>query len=134
DLPNSVPDLWPRVRWEVGIGFALLLVGCMGVEALRLGTWAGHLPAGAGGQLGQLLAGALAQLMGHAGSTLLLLAFVVMGSSLFFGFSWLDISVKNGLWIERGFRRLVELKTGYEDRRVGASMSAARPATVESRP
>src|SRR5690606_10088517 len=133
DLPNSVPDLWPRVRWEVGIGFALLLVGCMGVEALRLGTWAGHLPAGAGGQLGQLLAGALAQLMGHAGSTLLLLAFVVMGSSLFFGFSWLDVSEKVGLWIERAWRRLVELKTAYEDRRVGATKTAERQEKVETR-
>ena len=132
-LPNTVPELLPRVRWEVGIGFVLLFLGCMGIEALRLGSWAGHLPAGAGGQLGQLLAQGLAQLMGHAGSTLLLLAFIVMGSSLFFGFSWLDISEKVGLWIERGLRRLIELKTAYEDRRVGATKTAERQEMVETR-
>src|SRR5690606_5411857 len=81
----------------------------------------------------QLLAGALAQLMGHASSTLLLLAFVVMGSSLFFGFSWLDVSEKVGLWIERAWRRLVELKTAYEDRRVGATKTAERQEMVETR-
>src|SRR5690606_24005288 len=57
-LPNSKgEDPLPRVRWETGIGFTLLFLGCMGSEALffkDLGARLG-LPAGAGGQLGQLL-------------------------------------------------------------------------------
>ncbi|MCQ9616962.1 DNA translocase FtsK 4TM domain-containing protein [Paenalcaligenes niemegkensis] len=39
----------PRVRWEIGIGFFLLLLGCMGFEALQFREWGQNLPAGAGG-------------------------------------------------------------------------------------
>lgn len=132
-LPSRVPELLPRVRWEVGIGFALLFLGCMGVEALRLQGWAGHLPAGAGGQLGQLLAGALARLLGEAGSTLLLLAFIVAGTSLFFGFSWLNVSERVGHALELAWRRLWDLKNAWQDRRVGVTAQAERQEIVETR-
>lgn len=132
-LPSKSPEPLPRVRWEVGIGFALFFLGCMGIEALQLGKWATSLPAGAGGQLGQLLAAGLAQLMGHAGSSLLLLAFVVVGSSLFFGFSWLLVAERVGLVIELGFHKILELKTAREDRRVGVTKTAERKEMVETR-
>ncbi len=132
-LPSRVPELLPRVRWEVGIGYTLLFLGCMGVEALRLRGWGAALPAGAGGQLGQLLAGGLARLMGGAGSTLLLLAFIVMGSSLFFGFSWLNVSERVGHAIELAWRRLWDLKNAWQDRRVGVTAQAERQEIVETR-
>jgi S-DNA-T family DNA segregation ATPase FtsK/SpoIIIE len=132
-LPTKVPEILPRVPWEVGIGFALMFLGCMGVEALRLKVWGAALPAGAGGQLGRLLAGSLAELMGSAGSTLLLLAFIVMGSSLFFGFSWLSVSERVGLGLERGIRRVLDLKNAWQDRRVGVTAQAERQELVETR-
>lgn len=132
-LPSKVPELLPRVRWEVGIGFTLLFLGCMGTEALRLQDWGAALPAGAGGQLGHLLAKILAELAGNAGGTLLLLAFIVMGSSLFFGFSWLNVSERVGLYLELGLRRLMDLKNAWQDRRVGATAQAERQEMVETR-
>jgi len=132
-LPNRVPELLPRVRWEVGIGYTLLFLGCMGIEALRLKAWGAGLPAGAGGQLGRLLADGLAQLLGGAGSTLLLLAFIVMGSSLFFGFSWLNVSERVGYAIELAWRRLWDLKNAWQDRRVGVTAQAERQEIVETR-
>jgi len=132
-LPRRVPELLPRVPWEVGIGFVLLFLGCMGIEALRLQVWGAALPAGAGGQLGRLLAASLASLVGNAGSTLLLLAFIVMGSSLFFGFSWLHVSERIGLALELGVRRVLQLKNAWLDRRVGVTAQAERQEIVETR-
>src|SRR5690606_200313 len=119
--------------WEVGIGYTLLFLGCMGVEAMRLHAWGAALPAGAGGQLGQLLASGLAHLMGGAGSTLLLLAFIVVGSSLFFGFSWLNVSERVGYGLELVWRRLRDLKNAWQDRRVGVTAQAERQEIVETR-
>ncbi|MDN5844523.1 MAG: DNA translocase FtsK, partial [Alcaligenaceae bacterium] len=70
---------------------------------------------------------------GYAGSSLLLLAFIVVGSSLFLGFSWLNVSERVGLAIELGVRKVLELKTAREDRRVGATKSAERKEMVETR-
>src|SRR5690606_23541952 len=67
-LPNKEEPL-PRVKWEVGIGFFLLFVGAMGTEALQFKTLGAQLPAGAGGQLGQLLAGGMSLAMGATGCT-----------------------------------------------------------------
>jgi S-DNA-T family DNA segregation ATPase FtsK/SpoIIIE len=132
-LPTRVPELLPRVRWEVGIGFTLLFLGCMGIESLRLQSWGVTLPAGAGGQLGHLLAAGLAQVAGQAGGTLLLLAFIIIGSSLFFGFSWLNVSERVGLGIELFFRRLLDWKNALQDRRAGKTATAERQEIVETR-
>jgi len=132
-LPGAVPDTLPRVRWESGLGFVLLFVGCMGIEALRLPVWGSGFPAGAGGQLGQLLAWALADLLGRAGGTLLLLALIVMGASLFFGFSWLVLCERLGFVLERAWMRLLEFKNARQDRKVGAVAQAERKESVETR-
>jgi S-DNA-T family DNA segregation ATPase FtsK/SpoIIIE len=133
-LPTKVPELLPRVPWEVGIGFALLFIGCMGLEALRLQgwSWGASLPAGSGGQLGRLLAVALPEVLGNPGSTLLLLAFVIMGSSLFFGFSWLNVSERIGYALEFSLRSLRNLTNAWQDRRVGVTAQAERKELVES--
>src|SRR5690554_498564 len=120
----------PRVHWEVAIGFFLLFVGAMGTEALQMNSLGTHLPAGSGGQLGQLLAQGMASLLGFTGATLLLLVFVAVGASLFFGFSWLTVSERVGLTIEKTFRRLLELKAAREDRKVGQTKKAERDEIV----
>src|SRR5690606_31439127 len=123
-------DVLPRVRWELGIGFFMLFIGCMGIEALHLRQLGAELPAGAGGQLGRLLADFLAASFGLAGCTLGLLVLVAVGASLFFGFSWLHVAEKVGLYVEKGFQRLVELKAARDDRRVGQVSKAKREETV----
>src|SRR5690606_34425478 len=120
----------PRLHWEVGIGFFLLSIGAMGTEALQMKQCGAHLPAGAGGQLGQLLASGMALAMGTTGCTILLLVFVAVGASLFFGFSWLHLSERVGLAIEQSIRRVIDFKTARDDRKVGQVKKAERDETV----
>ncbi len=131
-LPKPKEETLPRVHWEIGIGFALLFLGVMGLEALQFQQTGAQasLPAGAGGQLGRLLADFLAASLGATGCTLLLLALVAIGASLFFGFSWLNVSERVGLFIEKSVRRLLELKAAYEDRKVGQVSKAERNVSV----
>ena len=130
---TTPPEILPRVRWETGIGFTMLLIGCMGIEALHLRGLGSALPAGAGGQLGKLLAESLSSAFGLAGCTLGMLVLAAVGASLFFGFSWLHVAERVGAFVERGFRRLIELKVARDDRRVGEASKAKREETVGAR-
>jgi len=119
------PEPLPRVHWEQGVGFFLLFAGSLGLEALRLRSLGMHLPgvtghsSGAGGVIGQLLAGWLSRVLGFDGGTLVLLVLVVVGLSLFFAFSWLDVAERVGGWLEQGLRAIVNAYTARQDRRVG---------------
>jgi S-DNA-T family DNA segregation ATPase FtsK/SpoIIIE len=131
-LPGK-EDVLPRVHWEVALGFVLLLLGVMGIGALQFRLTGQALPAGAGGQLGRLLAQFMSYSLGSTGCTLLLIVMVAVGASLFFGFSWLHVSERVGYAIEKGARRLVDLKTAREDRKVGQVRQAEREEIVEAR-
>jgi len=131
--PDTKSEALPRVHWEVGIGFAVLFIGAMGIEALQFQHVGGHLPGGAGGELGKLLAGAMSQAFGVTGCTLLLLVFMAVGASLFFGFSWLHVAERVGVAIEKTVRRLFELKAAREDRKVGVAKKAERDEIVVAR-
>ena len=136
---GKAPDMLPRVRWEQGIGFALLLVGSLGLEALRLYSWGMHLPggtdgnSGAGGVIGQMLAGQLRLGVGFTGSTLILLVMLAIGLSLFFSFSWLQVAERVGGWIEGVVRRVRDSYTAREDRRVGAVAKTERTEQVAAK-
>lgn len=123
----------PRIHWEEGVGFALLLAGCMGIEASQMALSGAHLPAGAGGQLGRLLGMLSTSAFGQAGATILLLGMVAVGSSLFLRFSWLTVSEKVGWFLETMVRRLLEARRAREDRRVGVAKKAERAETVVAR-
>jgi S-DNA-T family DNA segregation ATPase FtsK/SpoIIIE len=127
--PEKEPPL-PRVHWEVGIGFFLFFVGIMGLEALQFRHAGSHLPAGAGGQIGQLLAQGMSMAMGNAGCTLLLLVFAAVGASLFFGFSWLHLAERVGAAIEKSIRNLIALREARADRKVGQAKQAERNESV----
>lgn len=99
-LSNHTEDL-PRVKWEVAAGFVLLLISCMGLEAMHRSVSSSVLPAGPGGQLGQLILRLLVTHLGSQGGALLLIAGAAIGASLFFGFSWLNTAEKLGFYIER---------------------------------
>jgi S-DNA-T family DNA segregation ATPase FtsK/SpoIIIE len=129
-LPNHKVETLPRVHWEAGLGFLLLFVGSMGIESLQLRQFGASLPAGAGGQLGKLLAHVMSQSLGATGCTLLLLVFVAVGASLFFGFSWMHVAERLGTALEKSVRRVFELRAAREDRKVGEVKSAERNESV----
>jgi len=129
----SDPDtVLPRLRWEVGVGFFLLLLGAMGLEAILAGQRPLTLPVG-GGQLGQLLVHYVSLPLGGAGCTLLLLALFLIGASLFFGFSWLTVCERVGLLLEIVMQRSVALWVAYQDRKVGQTKRAERSEAVEAK-
>ncbi len=129
-LPSTKTEALPRVHWEIGIGFFLLFIGAMGTEALQLQHLGTHLPSGAGGELGKLLARAMSLTFGTTGCTLLLLVLLAVGASLFFGFSWLHLAERVGLLIEKSIRRVFEFIAAREDRKVGEVKSAERNEMV----
>jgi len=129
-LSSGKIETLPRVHWEAGLGFVLLFVGTMGIESLQMKHLGLSLPAGAGGQLGRLLAHSLSLSLGVTGCTLMLLVFIAIGASLFFGFSWLLVAERVGTALEKTVRRLFELKAAREDRKVGEAKSAERNEVV----
>jgi S-DNA-T family DNA segregation ATPase FtsK/SpoIIIE len=133
---TGAPEPLPRVRWEQGVGFAMLLVGSMGLEALRLYSRGTHLPgsadggSGAGGVIGHTLAEQLADAVGFTGGTLALLVLLAIGLSLFFSFSWLHIAERVGASIERLFRRARQSVDARQDRKLGEVAQAVRTEQV----
>ena len=112
--------------WVQGIGFLVLLLGCTGLEALRLQWVAGDLPQGAGGVVGAGVAGLLQAGLGFTGATLALLAAISLGASLFFDFSWLTVAERTGTFFERLVTRLREHREAQEDRAIGEAAVVER--------
>ncbi|HEY7803564.1 MAG TPA: DNA translocase FtsK 4TM domain-containing protein, partial [Orrella sp.] len=121
-----------RVKWEQGVGFGLVLAGSVGLESLRLGSWGQMLPShtelvsGAGGVIGYAWSSFLNTAVGFTGSTLILIALLVIGLGLFFGFSWLTVCERVGTWIEMGVLKVYRAYQARVDRRAGEAASAER--------
>jgi len=152
DNHDKTPAVLPRVHWEQGVGFVLLLTASIGLEALRLHTLGETLPAardaiggvsggavsgviggaisGAGGVIGQALADAAALGLGFTGGTLALLVSLAVGASLFFSFSWLACAERVGGWLEAAARRTYAAYVARQDRRVGELAKAVRSEQV----
>lgn len=128
-----------RVRWEQGLGFVLLVAGAVGLESLRLASWGTELPgqtagsSGAGGVIGYAWSMLLSHTVGFTGATLILIALIVAGLSLFFGFSWLNVCEALGTWLERGLLGVRNAYQARQDRRVGEVAQAQRHEHVDAR-
>ncbi|MFZ6844176.1 DNA translocase FtsK [Undibacterium sp. RuTC16W] len=111
-------------------GFALLMIGSMGIEYLRMYSLKTPLPRAPGGVLGELLGSAAFNAFGFTGSTLLLLLFFALGLSLYFHVSWLQIAEKIGTGIEGVFSFIQNKYAAREDRRVGQTAAVKREEIV----
>ncbi|MCG7328749.1 DNA translocase FtsK [Achromobacter sp. ACRQX] len=133
---SKQPEVLPRVHWEEGIGFFLLMVGSLGMEALRLASRGTHLPgasetsSGAGGVIGQMLASLIGSSIGFTGATLAFLVMLAIGLSLFFSFSWLAVAERVGSWLEGLVRKMRNSYTARQDRKVGEVAKAVRTEQV----
>ncbi len=126
------PEVLPRVHWEQAVGFVLLLLGSVGLEALRLASWTTDLPAGAGGVIGQLLAGFGSRSFGYTGGTMVLIVMMLVGLSLFFSFSWITVSEWVGRQLEQAWSRLRAGVDAWRDRRAGQRAQAEREQHLEA--
>ncbi len=120
-----------RFAWERWLGFGVLLLGCVGLEWLRLHSLPVTLPLEPGGIVGRVLAGSLLGTLGAVGTTTLLVAMVAAGFTLWSGLSWLTIFERVGLALETTWRAIVGAVVGWRDRRLGAIAANRRTEKVE---
>ena len=113
------------------IGFAALLLSSSALEYLRLYTLKVSLPLVHGGMFGEVLGKSLARGLGFTGATLLLLALIAAGFSLFSGFSWLRFMDWLGERIEGFFQWIRLVWQTRQDRRIGMRATFDRVALVE---
>ncbi len=118
-------------RWLFWLGLVVLLAASSSLEWTRLYRWEQLLPGHAGGVLGYTLGPLSMHWLGFAGSGVLWIALLVVGSALALRFSWLQLADAIG---ER-FDRLRETRQGKrdaeEDRRLGELATRERELVVE---
>jgi S-DNA-T family DNA segregation ATPase FtsK/SpoIIIE len=122
-----------RFAWEKWLGFALLLAGCVAIESARLSGVEADLPFAPGGILGSLLATPLLDALGAVGGTLVLLAMIAGGFSLWSGWSWLSIFERVGAAIEWLALRIVAAVSARKDRRIGEAAASIREEQVQEK-
>jgi DNA segregation ATPase FtsK/SpoIIIE, S-DNA-T family len=98
------------IRWT---GFAIMFVGSVGLEYLRMWSLKVDLPRAPGGVLGQMIGHSANVTFGFTGSTLLLLGLFGLGFSLFFQVSWLAAAERIGEVVEL---TIEWFRLRYEDR------------------
>jgi S-DNA-T family DNA segregation ATPase FtsK/SpoIIIE len=112
------------IRW---LGFAITLAAGCGMATLHFG--AGALPLNAGGIFGDLVGHGLEHIFNFVGATLLLLAALLAGTTLFTGLSWLalmDLTGRAGFAVWELLGRIVD---AWRDRRAQKTQDA--PAEAE---
>ncbi|MFZ2525358.1 MAG: DNA translocase FtsK 4TM domain-containing protein [Candidatus Ferrigenium altingense] len=120
-----------RTWWASIAGFAVLLLASSALEAVRLYTLKAALPLAPGGMLGVLVGDTLTRLLGFTGATLLLLALIATGFSVFSGLSWLRFVDWLGALLETAYQRARLAWQTRQDRRIGAQAMTERVAVVE---
>lgn len=111
-------------------GYLLVLLSSSSMEALRLHGMGWALPDRPGGILGFALGSWLFHGLGFIGATLILLASLAIGLSLFTGISWLELMEKLGGWIEDKARFVFDFWQARQDRKIGESAAQAREQRV----
>ncbi|HMT79183.1 MAG TPA: DNA translocase FtsK 4TM domain-containing protein [Azonexus sp.] len=112
-------------------GFSLLLVASSALEALRFYSIKATLPLAPGGLLGIEAGRVLATQFGYTGSTLLLLAVMAAGWSVFSGMSWLWAFEQLGVLLERGLSFFYGRVDAWRDRQIGKEVAQQREVVVE---
>ncbi|NHZ43383.1 DNA translocase FtsK [Massilia aquatica] len=115
------------IRW---LGFAVLLIGSLGLEFLRMWSLAVQLPRAPGGVLGQLIGHAAHSAFGFTGATLLLLLLFGLGFSLFFHVSWMGVAERIGGAIENAIEWFRLRYQDREDRKQGEVAAVKRDEVV----
>jgi len=115
------------------LGFGLVLLTSAALEALRLYKLPLMLPQGPGGALGEIIGRGFSRLLGFNGATLFLLALFAVGSSLFFGLSWLKLMERIGAGLERVVSALRRRAAERHDRELGEKAQAVREAVVQAK-
>lgn len=138
--PGTEP-VWWQTRLTFWCGMALLLIASTGLEWTRLHRWdqAEYQTAGrmgcatgqAGGALGCLVGNYSQTLLGFNGSGLVYIACWLLGLSLVFRFSWLDLAESIGQRIETLLQARRERREFEQDLALGQAAAMAREEVVQ---
>jgi S-DNA-T family DNA segregation ATPase FtsK/SpoIIIE len=112
-------------------GFAVLMIGSCGMEALRFYTINAALPLAPGGMLGAVVGSSIAAAFGFTGATLILLTLFAIGASLFTGVSWLTVIELIGAALESAYEFMAHSWERRQDRKAGEIATHRREAVVE---
>lgn len=130
--PDAAPPAEPaHPRLLFWLGLALLLASSAALEWTRLYRWETLLPGHAGGVLGYTLGPLSMQWLGFAGSGVLWIVGLVVGSSLALRFSWVQVADAIGERLDGIRERRAERKEEREDRRIGEQAQREREQVVE---
>jgi S-DNA-T family DNA segregation ATPase FtsK/SpoIIIE len=114
-------------------GFLVVLLTSSALEFLRFHGHGAQVPLAPGGLLGMEIGGLTQRYFGFTGGTLLLLALMASGLSLFTGVSWLAVIERVGLCLEQAVAAVQQGWQRWQDRRVGREVAQKREAVVETR-
>jgi len=118
-------------------GFVLFILSATGLAYMHAASPVGAMPAGAGGVVGLQIATPLTEVAGHLGSTLFLLALLLLGLTLFAGISWFRVMDKVGQFTLASTTWLGATVGGMRDwfagRRAKAKREEVRKADSERR-
>jgi S-DNA-T family DNA segregation ATPase FtsK/SpoIIIE len=118
-------------RGSVAVGMVLLLASSTALEWTRLYQLEPQLPGHAGGVLGYTLGPLSMTWLGFAGSGVLWIALLVIGSALALRFSWVRAADSLGAWID-GWRDRRQVRAdAAEDRRIGEQLLREREQEVQ---
>ena len=107
-------------------GFVLFVLAATGLGYLHAVAPAGSMPAGAGGVVGLQIGTPLTEVTGYLGSTLFLLALLLLGLTLFAGISWFRVMDKVGQFTLAAFAWLGTSMAGMRDWFAGRRAKAKR--------
>ncbi|MEN9455746.1 MAG: hypothetical protein RL210_1265 [Pseudomonadota bacterium] len=124
--PTNKPVAFIRIS-----GFLLLLLASCGLESLRMYSMKAALPLAPGGMLGAVVGDWLARVIGFSGATLLMLALIAVGFSVFTGISWLQVMESLGAWLERAYFWSINSYEAWQDRKIGAVAKVVREEKVK---
>jgi S-DNA-T family DNA segregation ATPase FtsK/SpoIIIE len=131
DAHVSAPA-WERPAWMFWGGVALVLAASCSLEWTRLYHWESHLPGGhAGGVIGVTVGRWSMKALGFAGSGVLWIAMLVVGSALALRFSWARAAEGIGRAFDGLRERRLERMERAEDLRIGERAQRERDAVVE---
>jgi S-DNA-T family DNA segregation ATPase FtsK/SpoIIIE len=112
------------------LAFTLVLVSSMGIEALRMWSLPVQLPRAPGGVLGEAVADCVSHALGFTGGTLALLLMLAIGLSLFFGFSWLNVSERVGTALIDALTLARLRHEARQDRKLGEAAAVKREGRI----
>ena len=114
-------------------GFIVVLLASSALESLRFHSHGASVPLAPGGLVGIELGKLISSYFGFTGGTLLLIALVASGLSLFSGISWLSVIERVGGMVEAAWLSAQAAWCQWQDRRAGKALAQKREAVVETK-